>query len=122
ASDVEDRLGRDLTAAEDQVVDARLEDASAVVVGYCRQDFAPGPYPDAVVGVVAKMVARSLERAAAGSEFVGQQAAGPFSVSYSAATSGGDVWLTAADKLALRPYRLGGGLTSVQLVGERYRI
>lgn len=80
-------------------------------------------YPKAVVGVVAKMVARALERAGSTvGSFVDQQNAGPFGVRYSASTSDGDVWLTKGDKLALRPHRQGGGLTSVGLVGERYEI
>lgn len=121
--DVEARLGRELTEAETLRVDALLDDASAIVIGYCGTDFEPAPYPTAVVGVVAKMVARALARgSSAGGEFVDQQAAGPFSARYSASTSTGDMWLTAADKLALRPHRRGGGMTSVQLVGERYEI
>lgn len=126
-SDVEARLSRVLTAAEagtaDAYVNAKLTDASAAVIGYCRQDFEPSPYPPAVVGVVAKMVARAYSRNdATGGEFVEQQNAGPFGVRFSASASSGDVWLTAADKLALRPYRLGGGMTSVGLVGVRYDI
>lgn len=122
-SDVEARLRRDLTAAEELSIEADLEDASAAVIGYCHQDFEPAPYPAAVVGVVAKMVARSYARSAAGDgAFTEQQNAGPFGIRYSASTSAGDSWLTAGDKLALRPYRLGGGMVSVQLVGERYEI
>lgn len=125
--DVEARLGRELTEAEagtaDARVDALLDDASAVVIGYCGTDFEPSPYPSAVVGVVAKMVARVYARGAtAGGEFAEQQNAGPFGVRYSSSASTGDVWLTAADKLALRSLRRGGGITSVQFVGERYSI
>lgn len=120
-ADVEARLGRDLTDAEAAGIADRLDDASAVVVGYAGRSFEPAPYPSAVVGVVAKMVARSLT-AADSVGFVTQQNAGPFSVSYNGAAATGDVWLTAADKLALRPHRRGGGLSSVQLVGERYEI
>lgn len=121
--DVKARLGRDATAAEALRLPSLLDDASAVVIGYCKTDFEPAPYPSAVVGVVAKMAARSLGRAGTGAgEFADQQSAGPFGVHYSASTSSGDVWLTAADKLALRPHRLGGGVTSVGLVGARYEI
>jgi hypothetical protein len=122
-SDVEARLRRSLTTVEALSIDADLEDASAEVIGYCRRDFEPSPYPAAVVGAVAKMVARSYARSAAGEgAFVEQQNSGPFGVRYSAASSVGDVWLTAGDKLALRPYRVGGGMVSVGLVGERYSI
>lgn len=122
-SDVEARLRRDLTEAEELSIEADLEDASDLVIGYCGQDFEPPPYPRAVVGVVAKIVARAYSRASSSvGEFAEQQTAGPFSIKYSSSTSGGDLWLTAADKVKLRPWRRGGGLTSVQLVGERYNI
>lgn len=121
--DVEERLGRRATEAEAARLPSLLSDASAVVIGYCRQGFEPKPYPEAVVGVVAKMVARSLGRATiVGGEYVDQQSAGPFAVRYTSASSEADVWVTAADKLALRPYRKGGGLIGVQMVGERYGI
>lgn len=118
-ADVEARLGRLLTATEATRLPSLLSDASATVEGYCNAVFTD-PYPEAVVGVVAKMVARSLSRA--GQEFTTQQAAGPFSSSYSPDTATGDMWLTKTDKLALRLHRAGGGLTSVQLVGDRYDI
>jgi hypothetical protein len=121
-TDVEAHLGRSLTAAEDEQVDALLEEASDLVIGYCKKDFEPYPYPAAVTRVVAAVVARSLLAASSGDPFVQQQSAGPFSIGRSAAAASGDVWLTAADKIKLRPYRLGGGLGSAQLVGERYEI
>ena len=121
--DVEARLGRTLTAPEEARLPALLDDASAVVIGYCGQDFNPPPAPTAVVGVVAKMVARVIERAASPVGALAEsQAAGPYQVRYSTASATGDVWLTAADRLALRPWRRGGGLTSVPLVGERTAI
>lgn len=119
-ADVEARLERALSDAEVVRLPSLLDDASAVVVGYCRTDFEPSPYPAAVAGVVAKMAVRSLSRGDAG--MVDQQNAGPFAVHYSAAASSGDVWLTTADKLALRGYRLGGGLNSIRLVGDGYEI
>lgn len=124
-ADVELRLGRTLSAEEAGAADARvnalLEDASAVVIGYCRQDFEPAPYPEAVVGVTAKMVARVYERSASSAgAYAEQQTAGPFGVRFSSAASTGDVWMTAADRLALRPVRLGGGMQTVPLVGERH--
>lgn len=41
-SDVEDRLGRDLTPEESRKADALLRDASTVVRNYCRRDFTMG--------------------------------------------------------------------------------
>lgn len=118
--DVESRLGRSLTSAEETRLDGLIGDASAVVDGYCGQTFTT--VPTAVKGVVAKMAARSLGRVASGGEFVDQDTRGPFSLHYSAAASSGDVWLSAADKLALRSSRRGGGMTLVQAVGDRYDI
>lgn len=122
--DVEARLGRDLDASEELRAPSLLDDASALVIGYCRQDFEPAPYPTSVAGVVARMVARALSQ---GSITPGLESAtenaGPFSRGFKyGGGSSGDVWLSATDKTMLRGYRLGGGLTSVQLVGERYNI
>lgn len=41
-ADVEDRLGRDLTAEESRKADALLRDASTIVRNYCRRDFTAG--------------------------------------------------------------------------------
>ena len=121
-ADVEAALGRSLTTAENERVDSLLVKASAVVIGYAGQDFEPSPYHETVVVVTAEMVARSLVTSTTGGALPEQQGAGPFSVRYGASVSGGGVWLTAADKMALRPHRIGGGVTSVQLVGERYDV
>lgn len=123
-ADVAARLGRQLSAGELPRVDALVFDASALVVGYCRQDFEPAPYPATVAGVVARMAARVM---AQGDVVPGLESttegAGPFSRGFKyGGGSSGDVWLSATDKVMLRAYRLGGGLTSVQLVGDRYDI
>lgn len=122
ADDVEAHLGRPLSDAEEAQVDSLLEESSDLVIGYCHSAFdGDEDPPSAVARVVAGITARSLI-AAASDPFVQQQSAGPFSIGRSAAAASGDVWLTAADKVKLRPYRVGGGMTSVQLVGERYDI
>jgi hypothetical protein len=123
-ADVVARLGRELDASETTRLSSLLEDASALVVGYARQDFEPAPYPTAVVGVVARMVTRVLSQGdiVPGLEST-TEGAGPFSRGFKyGGGSSGDVWLSAADKSMLRPYRLGGGLTSVRLAGERYNV
>lgn len=122
SDDVIDHLGRDLTTTEAAQVDAVLDEASDLIIGYCRTDFEPSPYPGAVIRVTAAVASRALIAASAGDPFVQQQTAGPFSLTRNAAAASGDVWLTGADKIKLRPYRRGGGLTSVELVGERYTI
>ena len=123
-ADVEARLGRVATEAEEARLPSLLDDASALVIGYSRQDFEPAPYPTPVTGVVARMVARVLSQGeiTPGLEST-TEAAGPFSRGFKyGGGSSGDVWLSATDKMMLRPYRVGGGLTSVQLVGDRYDI
>lgn len=120
--DVEAALGRPLTAAEGLRVESLLTRASALVIGFTGQDFEPAPYPATVTAVVADMAGRVFTNAASALSDVEQQAAGPFSVKFSTGSTSSSLWLTAADKMMLRPYRLGGGLSSVQLVGDRYDI
>lgn len=112
-TDVEAALGRDLTTAESEQVDTLLEEATDLLIGYLGCE--PDPAPDAVVRVCARMVARVFAQAAsANAPVVGasqvQQTAGPFSfgTSFPAVASSGSPWLTANDKVALRPYRCGG--------------
>ena len=123
-ADVEARLGRDLTEAEAARLPSLLGDASVLVAGYLGREYAPELYPAPVAGVVARMVARVLAQGAVtpGLEST-TEAAGPFSRGFKyGGGSSGDVYLSATDKTMLRPYRLGGGLSSVQLVGDRYDV
>ena len=53
---------------------------------------------------------------------VQQVSADDGSVMFTTDASTGSPWLSKADRMALRPYRCGGGLTSVQFVSERYKI
>lgn len=122
SDDVVAHLGRSLTSGESARVSTILEESSDLVIGYCGTDFEPAPYPGPVVRVVAAMAARSLVAASSGADMVQQQTAGPFSMTFNASASSGDVWLTKADKMKLRAYRIGGGMTSVELVGIRYNI
>ncbi|HET6869848.1 MAG TPA: hypothetical protein VFH80_28300 [Solirubrobacteraceae bacterium] len=119
--DVQTRLGRPLTADERVRLPSLLDDATALVVGFTGQDFT-SPYPTAVVGVVAKAAARVISAAASAPAFAEQQQAGPFSVRFNTNAASGDVWLTSADKTALRPYRRSGGMTSVGLYSDRYSV
>ena len=120
-ADVEAVLGRSLTDAETARAESALVRASALVLGYTRAEF-DCPAPDAVIAVVADMAARVLTTSAAVPPGVEQHTQGPFTVRYASSASSGGPWLTAAEKIMLRPYRAGGGLTSVQMVGERYEI
>lgn len=117
-ADVLARMGdRDLDQVDDSRTTALLEEASALVEGYLRR--VPEPVPDAVRLVVARMVTRALSRGegidAAADSF--SQQAGPYSVTthYASDSLGGGVWLSAQDKLALRPFRRFNGVVSVGL-------
>lgn len=118
-ADVEADLGRVLSVSEAPRVASLLTKASAIVSGYTRASFVE-PYPEAVVAVAAGMVARIFETSSLAN--VEQQNAGPFGVRYATGSTSSSPWLTKGDKLALRPYRVGGGLGSVQAVGTRYEI
>lgn len=120
--DVELALGRSLSPSEEERLASLLTKASAIVIGYTGQDFEPAPYPEVVSVVVGEMVARVLTAATVAPMIPESQNAGPFAVRYPSAVTGGGPWLTAGDKLALRSSRRGGGVTSVQFVGERYNI
>ena len=117
-TDVEDRLRRVLTTEESTYIDAQIAEAQALVVGYVGTDFSTlAAIPGAVTIVTSRMVTRVLEAGAGGS--TQQQAAGPFSTSFVSGSTSGNPWLTAADKIALKPYRLNGGMVSVALRSDR---
>lgn len=124
-TDVEAALGRSLTSTEAVSVDTLLDEATDLIIGYLG--CTPDPVPDAVKRVTARMVARvfSQSQISVGASQV-QETAGPFSrsTSYPAGTSNGAPWISAADKVALRPYRCGGGFRAVPLESPqsgRYR-
>lgn len=121
--DVAAALGRDLTAAETEQAPTLLDEASDLVIGYLGCDPTdttqePATVPEAVSRVVARMVARVLGQAGhvPGSEGT-TETVGPFSqtVRFASGTTSGAPWLTVTDKVALRPYRCGGGMRAVPL-------
>lgn len=115
SDDVQVRLSRSLSDPDWDWVDALLEDATALVIGYLGTDLEPGPYPQAAVSVTAQMVARVLSTpVAAGIE---SQTTGPFAVSYSSGVQSGGPWLSQSDRQTLRALR--GGSTSTSVVSER---
>lgn len=118
--DVETDLGRTLTEAEASRVAGLLARADALVSGYLGCSSEPDPVPAGLTATVAAIVSRALTSA----NSVGVQSvrADDGSVTYFGDAANGGVWLTKMDKVALRPFRCGGGLSSVQLVGERYSI
>ena len=116
-TDVEARIGRQLTEDETSAVGGLLDEASAMVEGYLGRAV-PAPVPAPVTIVVSRMVARVLESPTDGfaAESL-QQTAGPFShsVRFAAGASGGSPWMTAGDRMVLRRYRRSGGLYSVEM-------
>lgn len=116
-ADVEARLGRTLTEAEEARLPGLLEEASVIVADYYGCPIDPDDIPDKIVIVVSRMVARVLQ-APADSDGIEstQMSAGSFQVTrnFSNRGEGGGPWLTRADKKLL-----GGGMVSVSLGSER---
>lgn len=127
-SDVEARLGRPLTNPEWAQAEGLIDEASVLVVGFLGcdpTDPATLQVPPGVAVIVSRMAARALQRAASieqtnGAEQV-TRSAGPFQQSFrfGAGTTAGGPWFTAADRIALRPYRCGGGFASLQATSGR---
>ena len=119
-ADVEAVLGRVLAEAESGRVEALLRRADALILGWLGMTAEPAPIPPVLTDTSADMVARVFTASVtAGVASVGVDDA---SIRYTADASSGGVWLSNSDKIALRPYRVGGGLRSVQMVGDRYSI
>ncbi|WP_280485359.1 hypothetical protein [Nocardia cyriacigeorgica] len=98
-----------MTVEEADRVIGLLEEADDLIIGYlgpARLD----PVPEAVRRVAARLVARVLEapRGDSGVESA-QMTAGPFQWSnrYSSDSRSGGPWLTRADRIKLRPYKMG---------------
>lgn len=127
AADVVKALRRELTATEEDYVDDVIAEASDLIIGYLgcdpTDDTATPPVPEAVTRVTARMVARVFQqddgRAVGTSQT--QQTAGPFmqGLSFTPGSTSGSPWFAGTDKIVLRPYRCGGGMTSVAFKSER---
>lgn len=115
--DVENALGRSLTASED--VSTLLETASDLVIGYLRST--PDPVPDPVARVVADMVAAVINRPAQttadyqASGYNVIREASVVKVGMESATSTGP-WLTKALKTRLEPYRTSGSRAAFSII------
>lgn len=116
--DVERLLGRALTSDEAaRVIPGLLSEASDTVRGHLFPSGVGTPIPEAVSTVVARMVIRALRvdpNADAGLTSH-QWTAGPYqgTETYDVDSRSGGVWLTAQDKLRLRPFKAGGRAVSV---------
>lgn len=117
---VEAWIGRQLSPSEEGRVEVLLARADALVMGYLGCAEAPTPVPTDVSATVAEMVGRLLSTASRAG--LDQLSIDDATAHFTADASSGGVWLSKADKLALRRHRCGGGMTSVQFVGERYKI
>lgn len=128
-ADVAEALRRALTATESTYVGTAIAEAQDLIEGYLgRADgsttaYDVGEVPAAVTRVCARMVARVYQQddgRAIGTSQV-QKTAGPFSsgTSYASGSTTGSPWLAAADRQALKPYRVGGGMRSVSMTTER---
>jgi hypothetical protein len=122
ADDVETSLGRSLTSAEADQVDGWLTDAALLIdgEGYTYT----GTVPTVFERVSVNMVIRALraDGVVAPGAASNQWQAGPYggTVTFTQQASSGGVWLSAADRMMLRPYRGASGMTSVTLGSERY--
>ena len=116
--DVENALGRALTASED--VTTLLESASDRVVGYLRHT--PDPVPAPVARVVGEMVAAVLSKPAVTTSdyqaggYNTQREVATVRVGVEPATTIG-AWLSKSQKLVLNMYRRAGG--SIEMRSER---
>lgn len=116
-ADVVKALRRDLTSEEEEGVDSLLDEASDLVLGYLKCP-PETPTPEAIVRVVAAMVAAVFRVPAGTPENADTLTAGPYTQRYTEGSTSGGPWLTAALKMRLAPYRCS--MVSVPLVSERY--
>lgn len=120
-SDVEDRLGRDLTGAEEALLPGILEESSALVEGYLGVTYADADQvPDVVRLVVSRVAARALTSPTDVPE--GAESLTLSSLDFSATSRFGggrsSLWLSKQDRMMLRP--LHSGFTSMPMSSERY--
>lgn len=116
-ADVRDRLGSDVEFDEQRAL-GLIDEATVLVESYVGA--LPEPTPRAAVVVISRMVARVLMVPQDVPYGASQQqtTAGPFSrsVSFASGSTTGGPWLSAADRLALRPLRGGrGGIYSMTM-------
>lgn len=109
SEDVVALLGLDLTPEQAEQIEGLLEEASDLVLAWCRPyGMVFDPIPAAVARVTARVVARVIT---SGSQVDGTAAqttvVGPFQrqVTFNADATSGGPWLTRADKLRLKPHR-----------------
>lgn len=131
SDDVAKALRRPLTDDEDGWVSNALEEASVLVIGYLGcdptvRDTTVDPptetVPDAARIVTARMVARLIEQQTAGAVPVGVSSyhtqTGPFgsTMQVQSGSNSGGPWVSAADKIMLKPLRCDSNAYAVDTV------
>lgn len=116
-ADVVKALRRVLTTEEAEHVDDQLDEASDLVLGYLKCP-PVAPTPDAIVRVVAAMVAALLNRPKTTPVNADQITAGEYGWKFTEGSTSDGPWLTSAQKMRLAPYRCSA--VSVPLVSDRY--
>lgn len=119
--DIEAATGLEVTTEDEARVRFLIRSAVAAVEGYIGAPI-PDPAPDAVVVVVTRMVARSLGQESDGTPtgMTGDMfVAGSFTRQrqFASGSNDGGVWLSAQDKVMLRPFRRRGVIRSVPYRG-----
>lgn len=102
--------------AED--VDGLLQEATDLVTGYLWPSTVPEPIPPAITRVTASVAAIALTRPTNLLPETQSLQADGFGVAFTPGGNTPGVYLTAAHKARLRPYR--SGMVSVQQGGESY--
>ncbi len=115
---------RTLSQAERERADVLLADASAIIRSTVKgidAKIAANELDEIVPKAIACAMVKRVLQAPADMDGVtqAQQSAGPFSQGISFANPSGDLYLTKAE---MKRLGVGGGMVSVQLVGDRYRI
>ena len=116
-ADVVKALRGPLTTEEAEHVDDQLDEASDLVLGYLKCPPAT-PTPEAVVRVVAAMVAALITRPQTTPLNADSLNAGPYGWKFVEGSTSDGPWLTSAQKMCLAPYRCSA--VSVPLVSDRY--
>ena len=106
-SELKSRMGRDLTAEEDAVVDALIRDCTALIYAAAPRTPNSIPLPDAIIGVASRLVIDGLAVSMGGrTPGVTSERLADYSVDYdTSAGSGGGLALTDSMLQALKPWR-----------------
>lgn len=119
--DIESATGLEVATEDEPQALFLIRSAVAAAEGYLGQRI-PDPAPDAMVVVVTRMVARALgqEKAGTPTGMTGDMfVAGSFTRQrqFASGSNDGGVWLSAQDKIMLKPYKRRQAVRSVPYRG-----